>query len=492
MPERIESINQLREFINHYDALHTPNTVVNAQSKKNYNSIVSRLRKRLGVANLEDLTGDIRQIVGVFDRFLAACTAKQGPRVRLGSTHLLSVRLIPSLIKAYHQEMRACPGSVIPRVELVYDMHYRKLDERTFYTAPDLSLTYRAIETDNFEDSVLVDESSHYRCIITRNDNPFAALKDPIERGEFRWECLRDKQVAILEENAAIPNFPYPSIAKFARLLIVRAVIEAHEHVRAGNADIAFTHVDSLTTNELRDFTVIRLNRVAEFGKTRLCLLRSKLNPPSEEQKVAVDTLISIVSNYLTKIEDRHAESARLTCEFNKYKYSYFTSCVRSGSKGSVERRWFRGKFQFEVFVSSVTSEEQPIWFVKAIHDVDGPDGIRQRLFMFGRVRSRNDGGLMSWFGTYSGSDQGSVRITFSHDHFGDNAHTFIEGVSTGRPSWLSKDDPLHIVGAFILHKSPKLSDKALNVLLTQMRQKAKKQYPGTGDPLNPWNLPQV
>ena len=109
---------------------------------------------------------------------MAACLAKKSPRLWLGSTHLLSVRLIPSLIKAYNQEMSAGGECAIPKVELVYDMHYRKEDERAFYTAPDLSLTYRAIEVVQFDSSELVQESWHYRCIITRNDNPFAALKD--------------------------------------------------------------------------------------------------------------------------------------------------------------------------------------------------------------------------------------------------------------------------------------------------------------------------
>jgi hypothetical protein len=178
--------------------------------------------------------------------------------------------------------MRAGRASA-PEVELIYDMKYRKENERSIHATPDLSLTYRAVGLAHFEDSELVQESFHFRCIITRNDNPFSALKARIEGGEFDWEFLRGMRVAILEENAALPNFPYKSIAAVARLVIVRAVIEAHEYVRAGNADIAFTHIDALTTNEVRDLTVIGLSRVAHFNKSRLCLLRSLTPIPTEK-----------------------------------------------------------------------------------------------------------------------------------------------------------------------------------------------------------------
>ena len=187
--------------------------------------------------------------------------------------------------------------------------------------------------------------------------------------GDFQWKYLRDTTVAILPKDAGIPNFPYESVASNAQLLLVRAVIEAHEHVRAGNADIAFTHIDPLDRNELRDFTVIRLSHLAEFGKTRLCLLRRAMSHPSDKEN-AVNTLSTIATNYLKGIEARHQESARLTEAFNKYRYAYHTSCVRDGSKGLVKRKWLRGMFRFEVFVSHVTSDEQPVWFIKAIHEV--------------------------------------------------------------------------------------------------------------------------
>ena len=104
--------------------------------------------------------------------------------------------------------------------------------------------------------------------------------------------------VAILPEDANIPNFPYQSVAENAQLLLVRAVIEAHEHVRAGNADIAFTHIDPLDRNELRDFTVIRLSHLPEFGKTRLCLLRRAMSHTPDKQN-AINTLTTIAANYL-------------------------------------------------------------------------------------------------------------------------------------------------------------------------------------------------
>ena len=92
-----------------------------------------------------------------------------------------------------------------------------------------------------------------------------------------RWPSLR--------RTPTFPNFPYDSVARNAQLLEVRAVIEAHEHVRAGNADIAFTHIDPLDRNELRDFTVIRLSHLAEFGKTRICLLPKSDGAYSGERK---------------------------------------------------------------------------------------------------------------------------------------------------------------------------------------------------------------
>ena len=225
--------------------------------------------------DLEDLDDDIRRIVAAFDKLQDACKMKKSTSVKLGSTHLLSVRLVPSLIKAYRQAMAESPGSAVPKVELVYDMHYRKENEREFYAAPDLSLTYRARET---EEISMAANSSMSRD-TTGASSRETIIRSPSSRNKlkvatFNGRYLRNTTVAILQKDAGIPNFPYESVASSAQLLLVRAVIEAHEHVRAGNADIAFTHIDPLDRNELRDFTVIRLSHLAEFGKTRLCLLR--------------------------------------------------------------------------------------------------------------------------------------------------------------------------------------------------------------------------
>ena len=491
MPKHIYSIYQLRDFIRHHHELRTAPEMVSKESRAHYSSLVHRLKQKLEVPDLEGLTDDIRRIVAAFDKLQDACKMKKGTTVKLGSTHLLSVRLVPSLIKAYRQAMGELPGSAVPKVELVYDMHYRKENEREFYAAPDLSLTYRARETEDFDGSKLVKDWGHHRCIITRNDNSFADLKDRIESGDFQWKYLRDKTVAILDKDANIPNFPYDSVASNAKLLVVRAVIEAHEHVRAGNADIAFTHIDPLDRNELRDFTVIRLSHLAEFGMTRLCLLRREM-ARTEEKENAVNTLSTIATNYLLQIEDRHDESARLTEAFNKYRYAYHTSYVRDGAQRLVERRWLRGTFRFEVFVSHVTSNEQPVWFVKGIHDIDGPDETRQRVFMFGRVRSTQGSGRMSWFATCSGNQQGSLRIGFSHDHLNHNRHEYIEGVVTSRPTWMSADDTFDVAGALILHTSPDLSNEALNGLVMRMRNKARKLFTSRANPFNPWELPKL
>jgi hypothetical protein len=491
MPKHIYSIYQLQDFIQIYDELMKDPEKVTKKRRAQYSSLVYRLKQKLEVPDLDDLEADIRIIVTAFEHLQGTCRMKKSTSILLGSTHLLSVRLVPSLIKAYHQVMAASAGSAAPKVDLVYDMHYRKKDEGKVYANPDLSLTYRAREIDEPEGSERVPEWGHHRCIITRNDNPFAELKDRIEGGDFQWKFLRNKTVAILEENAGIPNFPYEAVAKSAQLLLVRAVIEAHEHVRAGNADIAFTHIDPLDRNELRDFTVIRLSHLAEFGKTRLCLLRRDMARPQEKEN-AINTLSSIATSYLNQIEGRHKESARLSEAFNKFRYAYHTSCVRDGSEELVERRWLRGLFRFEVFVSHVTSDEQPVWLVKGIHDVHGPGEKHQRVFMFGRVRSTTGSGRMSWFATYSGSQQGSLRISFSHNHLNHDRHDFIEGVLTSRPTWLGADEGIDVAGALILHKSPDLSDKALNGLLARMRTKARKLFPTKGNPFNPWEVPKL
>ncbi len=489
MPEHIYSIHQLRDFIRHRDDLIDAPETVTRERRVNYNSLVYRLRKKLNVTDLDDLDDEIRRVVAAFDSLQYACQMKKGTTVKLGSTHLLSVRLVPSLIKAYRQAMAQFDESNFPKIELVYDMHYRKKKEREYYAAPDLSLTYRSRETEAVEGSELLRKSGHHRCIITRNDNSFADLKERIEGGDFRWDDLRGKTVAILPRDAGIPNFPYDSVAGNAKCLLVRAVIEAHEHVRAGNADIAFTHIDPLDKNELRDFTVIRLSHLAEFGQTRLCLLRRKA-AHSPDKEIAVRTLSRIAMEYLDQIEHRHQESARLTKAFNKYRYAYYTSCVRDDSHGLVERRWLRGTFRFEVFVSHVTFDKQPVWFIKAIHTGRGHREPQQRVSMFGQVRSTQATGRMTWFASYRGSQQGSVRITFSHDHLNGDGYDFIEGVLTSHPSWLSADDAFDVAGGLFLHKSPNLSDEELNDLLARMRTRSKRLFPSAVNPFNPWELP--
>ncbi len=84
------------------------------------------------------------------------------------------------------------------------------------------------------------------------------------------------------------------------------------------------------------------------------------------------------------------------------------------------------------------------------------------------------------------------MRITFSHDHLNHDRHDFIEGILTSRPAWLSADNTFDVAGALILHKSPDLSDEALNDLLAQMRARAKKQFPSAANSFNPWELPDL
>lgn len=212
----------------------------------------------------------------------------------------------------------------------------------------------------------------------------------------------------------------------------------------------------------------------------------------TQDRENAVNTLSTIATRYLRQVEGRHRESARLSEAFNRFRHAYHTGYVGDGSQRSVKRTWLRGTIRFEVFVSHVTADEQPVWFIKAIHDSQGRTATQQRVFMFGRVRSRQGSGLMSWFATFSGRQQGTVRITFSHDHLNHDRHDFIEGILTSRPAWLSADNAFDVAGALVLHKSPDLSDEELNDLLTRMRATARKQFPSTGNSFNPWELPDL
>ena len=92
--------------------------------------------------------------------------------------------------------------------------------------------------------------------------------------------------------------------------------------------------------------------------------------------------------------------------------------------------------------MSNLSGSSKP--FMKSM----GAGAEQQRVFMFGRVRSRQGSGRMSWFATYSGSQQGTVRITFSHDHLNHDRHDFIEGLLTNRPSWLNTGESFDVAGA--------------------------------------------
>src|SRR5262249_48654645 len=147
-----------------------------------------------------------------------------------------------------------------------------------------------------------------------------------------------------------------------------------------------------------------------------LCLLK-RVMAHSQDKENAVNTLSTLAMKYLQQVEGRHQESARLTEAFNKYRYAYHTGYISDGSQGPVMRKWLCGTMRFEVFVSHLTSDELPVWFIKATHEIRGRRELEQRVFMFGRVRSRQGSGRMSWFATSSGNQQRTVRITFSHDH---------------------------------------------------------------------------
>jgi hypothetical protein len=152
MPSHIDSVNQLRDFVSLVDMKRNSFSQMSSRQKNRLSAIKSRLAERLKVDDPEELVEDIRRIAIEFDRAMKECATKKIPKVTLGCTHMMSVRLIPSLLKLYHHEM----GDDAPKVELIYDMKYREENERSVEAKADLSLTYRKIGTTHFEGRELV------------------------------------------------------------------------------------------------------------------------------------------------------------------------------------------------------------------------------------------------------------------------------------------------------------------------------------------------
>ena len=114
MPKHIYSIHQLRDFIRLHDELQNGPDKIGKKGKSHYSTLLYRLKNNLEVPDLDDLDDDIRCVVAAFDKLQEACKLKTSTSVKLGSTHLLSVRLVPSLIKAYRQAMAQSPGRAAP------------------------------------------------------------------------------------------------------------------------------------------------------------------------------------------------------------------------------------------------------------------------------------------------------------------------------------------------------------------------------------------
>jgi len=380
----------------------------------------------------------------------------------MAASQLLGTRPLPHWLREFYKQyndnkMSTGLDKIVPRIAMTYSEPYDLATEVLHDPHVDIVLTYCSIRR-KFDAEQLARVPLH-RCMLVRMDHALALRKREFEAiNGFSLEYLKGTRVALLSDSRVIPDLPTQEIRRLANVVSVRTTLEAHAHVRAGSADLTFSHRELLSEGENKYLTVIDLSNNRNIGECDLVLLRGRGLPDSDltnRGKIG-GMLAKHIAMQMEDMKTRYSDAGVLTRELSRFKYAYHTSDIYDKGAKKPVTRWFHGQLELEASLPFVTRPEHASWLIKGKHKIILSEVDRREFDVFGRIQCPNydpktadpDSPFhLLWRGTHADDEHGAGSAVFTKQ---DMSSDSIVGVWFGRSSWVKSGECVPASGVFV------------------------------------------
>lgn len=453
----------------------------NAQDRQNFYKDIRRLEAILGYSLFTKVPGYgtqttfeqeqiLNQIIGIVDRVRKLRKGERtSTKLKIATSHLLSVRVVRPIIDAFlREESRDNAPGVEVAITLKSPMELASMAEHDH--DHDFIITFASSDWDfqkkrNFGTPVDV-----HRCILARRDHPFVRHRGDIEKdGTFDFAWLRGLKVAMLIDSQRVPDFQSMEVTRHAEILVTHSTLESHAHVRAGTADIAFTHKEILSEFDIKHLVSIDLTSVhnAMLKHTQLWLFPGDRRLAGDATAIR-NRLRESLQRYLSNVSTRYQSSNEKTGMFSaKFTRISLWEHGDSGSGGPPARP-AGGSVELEVNVPYVTEVGEEFYYVSGRY-MDGETNAT--LPIFGRVWTLDStasapyaGRTHLWNGTLSQTDICTFSLTFGESDL-DGDHLVGEWI--GVAPWIQGSKRASS-GVVVFHKRPDIGHDTLHEWLTE------------------------
>jgi hypothetical protein len=386
--------------------------------------------------------------------------------IRIGTTNLINMRVLPAVLESVRQKFRAA----YPDVQLRFVQTIMDSDDLLFATQPLVGidaivaccLDARAGTLSRAE----LAASLPLRCCLLRQRD--AQSPESGSRSLASWESLRGTEMVALATRRKHFDVPWADVESMMESIEeVPTLLEAHARVAASDA-WTMSYRELLDDEDEQTLEAIDLPRdvhrqipliVAVLPQTR----RSKRSRSTSradsglgvEKQMALAMLKECLQTAFEQKKKVKRDAEQLTHLLARFPYSYHISDY--APEGEESRRvWFAGRAAVEC-----TSNGN----LTGMFTIGSPVGDSLRVRVFGRPISYQDGGVwhLQWRGEDPREESGTTNMVVTMTDLKESP--FLLGSWVGRSSWTG-GDIRPSGGPFVLHTRPDLTARELRKLV--------------------------
>lgn len=380
--------------------------------------------------------------------------------IRIGTTNLINMRVLPTVLESVRQKFR----TAYPDVPLRFTQTILDSEELLFANQPLVGVD--AIVACCLKGRVSkipkadVAATLPLRCCLlrARMENNTAATPSLSS-----WDDLRDTEMVALTTRRKHFDVPWAEIeASMESIEEVPTLLEAHARVAASDA-WTLSYRELMDDVDEQRFEVLDLPPdsdrqspliVAVMPQAKRSASRSRVKPDSGigiEKRTALEILKECLQVAFQQKQDVETAAGELSCWLARFPYSYHLSdCAPAGEESS--RRWFAGQVQLEC---------TPNGNLSGVVTIGNPTGEPLQVRIFGRPIGYHNSAVwhLQWRGVDQRAESGTTNFIVSKTDL--EAGSVLVGSWVGRSSWMA-DEVCPSGGPFILHTRSGLAPRDL------------------------------
>lgn len=420
--------------------------------------------------------------------------------IRIGTTNLINMRVLPSVLEAARQKFQA----QFPEVRLRFVQTIMDSEDLLFGSQPAAGLdAIVACCLDGRADKIAQEElvaRLPLRCCLLRQ-------RDIIAGGASasialpNWEAIRDTPMVALASRRKHFDVPWPQIEGLVEYYDeVPTLLEAHARVAASDgwtlsyrellddADERNLEALDLPDDPLRDATLIVAVLPRRSKRSRSQPASGNVNTTSNSKSVFAlsgdskekQAALAILEACLCEaFEERKAlkqEAEWLTQCLSRFTHTYHVSEFAPTKDYPYERLWFSGRLQLECTANGNLSGSVTI---------GNPAGEPMRIRVFGRPLKFHEGKIwnLNWRSSDLREESGTTNLFVSKADL--ESGEALVGHWVGRSSW-TDGDVRPTGGPVILHSRSGLTARELRALVMKYKDSAIPNLQLVGDRVVP------